>query len=61
MIELTGVVKTLGPVRAVDGIDLAIAPRELFGLIGRHGAGKNLSTIHISEHTRLKRSSDADF
>ncbi|KGS08660.1 ABC transporter ATP-binding protein [Burkholderia sp. ABCPW 111] len=41
MIELTGVVKTFGAVRAIDGVDLSIAPGELFGLIGRNGAGKS--------------------
>jgi ABC-2 type transport system ATP-binding protein len=33
--------KHFGPVHAVDGIDLAVAPGECFGLLGRNGAGKS--------------------
>src|SRR5947207_3326288 len=46
-IETTGIAirvarlkKDYGPVHAVRGIDLAIAPGEIFGLIGPDGAGK---------------------
>jgi Cu-processing system ATP-binding protein len=41
MIELTGVAKSFGALRAVDGVDLKIQKGELFGLIGRNGAGKS--------------------
>lgn len=41
MIELTGVCRTYGSLRAVDGVDLTISKGELFGLIGRNGAGKS--------------------
>ena len=40
VIELNGVVRHFGAVRAVDGVDLSIAAGELFGLIGHNGAGK---------------------
>ncbi|MBU6489078.1 MAG: ABC transporter ATP-binding protein [Burkholderiales bacterium] len=41
MIELKGVAKSFGSLRAVDGIDLNVHRGELFGLIGRNGAGKS--------------------
>lgn len=40
-IALRGVHKHYGALHAVDGIDLDIAPGELFGLIGHNGAGKS--------------------
>src|SRR6201987_3525919 len=36
-----------GPVIAVDGIDLQVAPGELYGLLGPNGAGKT-TTISIA-------------
>ena len=45
MIELRGIVQTYkgqnGPVEALRGIDLHIPPGEVFGIIGRSGAGKS--------------------
>src|SRR3954470_17904516 len=40
--------KHFGDVRAVDGLDLSIAPGECFGLLGPNGAGKT-TTIEICE------------
>ncbi|HET6720999.1 MAG TPA: ATP-binding cassette domain-containing protein, partial [Rhodocyclaceae bacterium] len=39
-IDVRGVRKSYGEVRAVDGVDLAVEAGELFGLIGHNGAGK---------------------
>ncbi|MHB8464550.1 MAG: ATP-binding cassette domain-containing protein [Acidimicrobiales bacterium] len=36
----TGIIKRYGAVRAVDGVDLTIAPGRVVGLIGHNGAGK---------------------
>src|SRR5918994_2986264 len=39
-IEATGLVKTFGEIRAVDGVDLAVGTGMVYGLLGPNGAGK---------------------
>ncbi len=39
MLELTGVTKTFGGVRAVQDVSLAVSKGEVRGLIGPNGAG----------------------
>ena len=41
MLNLSGLTKHFGGVRAVDGIDLAVAQGEILGLIGPNGSGKS--------------------
>ncbi len=46
-IEAEGLVRTFkGDIRAVDGIDLAVQPGEIYGFLGPNGAGKS-TTVHI--------------
>jgi lipooligosaccharide transport system ATP-binding protein len=40
-IELKGVVKSFGPIRAVDGLDLDVPEGTCLGLLGPNGAGKS--------------------
>ena len=39
-VEATGLRKTFGPIHAVDGINLALAPGRIYGLLGPNGSGK---------------------
>src|ERR1700752_786499 len=40
-IELQGVTKSFGPIRAVDGLDLEVPEGICLGLLGPNGAGKS--------------------
>ncbi len=40
-VSAQGVVKRFGPLTALDGVSLDIAPGEFFGLLGPNGAGKS--------------------
>jgi oligopeptide transport system ATP-binding protein len=39
-LDVRDLVKHFGPVRAVDGVSLAVAPGEVVGLVGESGSGK---------------------
>jgi ABC-2 type transport system ATP-binding protein len=39
-VEARGLVKSFGPTRAVDGVDLTVREGEIFGVLGPNGAGK---------------------
>jgi ABC-2 type transport system ATP-binding protein len=45
-IEVSGLVKTFGETRAVDGVDLAVRTGMVYGLLGPNGAGKT-TTIRM--------------
>ena len=40
LLEMKGVEKHFGGVRAIDHFDLQVMPRDIYGLIGPNGAGK---------------------
>ncbi|MBK8597748.1 MAG: ATP-binding cassette domain-containing protein, partial [Holophagales bacterium] len=40
-LELSGVAKSFGAVRALDGARIAIRPGEIHALLGENGAGKS--------------------
>ncbi|MUL43722.1 ABC transporter ATP-binding protein [Streptomonospora sp. PA3] len=45
-IDITGLVKTFGRTRALDGLDMAVQPGEVHGFLGPNGAGKS-TTLRI--------------
>jgi ABC-2 type transport system ATP-binding protein len=45
-ISVSGLVKTFGPTRALDGLDLTVSTGEVHGFLGPNGAGKT-TTIRI--------------
>ena len=46
VIDLQNLVKTFGPARALDGLDLRVEPGEVHGFVGPDGAGKS-TTIRV--------------
>lgn len=45
-IDISGLVKTFGRTRALDGLDLRVSPGEVHGFLGPNGAGKS-TTIRV--------------
>jgi ABC-2 type transport system ATP-binding protein len=45
-ISVSGLVKTFGPTRALDGLDLSVATGEVHGFLGPNGSGKT-TTIRV--------------
>ncbi|MFC6885977.1 MULTISPECIES: ATP-binding cassette domain-containing protein [Actinomadura] len=41
LVTLTGITKSFGAVRSLQGVDLTLAPGEVLGLVGDNGAGKS--------------------
>ncbi|MHB8262657.1 MAG: ABC transporter ATP-binding protein [Acidimicrobiales bacterium] len=52
-IEVTGLVKSYGDLRAVDGVDLAVEAGEVYCFLGPNGAGKT-TTVEILEGYRKR-------
>lgn len=46
-VEMTGVVKDFGPVRALDGVDLVIPAGAITAILGPSGAGKTVTVKHM--------------
>ena len=52
LLELTGITKTFVSVAALQGVDFALMPGEILGLVGENGAGKStLMKIIAGVHT----------
>ena len=48
-IEVQGLVREFkGGIRAVDGIDLTVAPGEIYGFLGPNGAGKSTTVLMLT-------------
>ena len=56
-IEVSGLVKTYGELRAVDGVDLSVPTGQCVALLGPNGAGKT-TTVEILEGYRSRDSGD---
>jgi ABC-2 type transport system ATP-binding protein len=57
-IRTEGLVKTFGPTRALDGLDLSVRTGEVHGFLGPNGAGKS-TTIRILLGLTRKNGGDA--
>ena len=47
VIETLGLTKKYGDQRSVSGVSIHVRKGRIYGLLGRNGAGKTLSLIHI--------------
>ncbi len=59
-IEATGLVKSFGDTKAVDGVDLAVRSGSVYGVLGPNGAGKTTTIRMLAtllRPTRARRES----
>ena len=54
MLELDGLVRTFGDVRALDGLTFAVPPGRMFGFLGPNGAGKTTAMRAVFGLTLLQ-------
>ncbi|WP_148715971.1 sugar ABC transporter ATP-binding protein [Chitinolyticbacter meiyuanensis] len=52
-VEFAGVCKDFGPVRVLHGVDFALAPGKVYGLLGENGAGKSTLMKILSGYERV--------
>ena len=52
ILQTRDLTRRYGHTLALDHAALSVEKGQIFGLVGRNGAGKTLSLIHISEPTR---------
>ncbi len=52
-IKISGLKKRYGATMALKGIDLAVAPKELFSFLGPNGAGKSTTIRIVTGLTRM--------
>ena len=55
VIAASGAAKAFGAVRALDGVDFAVAPGECVGLVGHNGAGKSTLVNLLNGGARARR------
>ncbi len=54
-LQLSGIVLSFGGLKAIDGLDLTVAPGEVHGLIGPNGSGKTTTLNVISGYYKPQR------
>ena len=55
LVEMKGIVKDFGPVRALDNVDFKVQSGDIVGLVGENGAGKStLMNIIAGTYTATK-------
>jgi ribose transport system ATP-binding protein len=63
ILRLSGIHKSFGPVAALSGVDLAVHPGEVLGLVGENGAGKStlmriIGGVHAPSAGRIELDGD---
>jgi len=47
MLEIRGLTKSFGPVKALDALDMTVPKGTVYGLVGPNGAGKSTAIRHV--------------